>query len=372
MKRAFVTLFTLLLMMFIYPGTSYAADMDYPFTVEIIVPENSIDPMGYYHVPGNSGKTIGFQAEVFNLTDQPIEISVIPLNAYTGLNGISYQSPNSIDSEAYALADESHGLAQYIETVDTLYIVPNGSMIVAIPVEVPDIDAGTLLGGIRFAVFAGTQQVQNPEVDSSTILIDEYLAIDTAIQIDLPGTVQPSVSAGIPTLMDKGICIPILNEAAVIQEDVSGSYQIKDARDSVLVEGSVELPKMAPMTAAHIFEPWDTAWGKGDYTLTMQLSANGETFDFVQPFTIGEEAIIEMVASQQSAENLQTTTVEGSGMATAAQTSGVAATQKTIISGLVFGTPVVFAGILLWVHKRKRKTKRAQPRHLAERRYAPN
>lgn len=374
MKRVLAVVIALGLMM-IYSGTCYAADdADYPFMVEIIVPENSIDQTGYYHIPGTPGETITLQAKVTNLTDQPLEVNAVPLNAYSGLNGISYQSPTDVDSISYALADESYGMAQYIETVDTLHIVPNGNMIADILVNVPDIDAGTLLGSIRFVVFAGTQQVQNEEVNSSTILINEYLAISTAIQIDLPGSVQPSVSAGIAKLTDKGLCVPILNGSAMIQEDVSASYQIKDTKDAVLIEGSAELPKMAPMTEAHIFKPWDAAWEEGEYTLSMQISANGETFDYVKPFTIGQEAISQMVESQQSADNLQPTAAEGSGIVTAAaQTTGVAAAQKTIISGLVFGTPVVFVCILLWIHKRKRdKIKRAQFRQLAGRRYAPS
>ena len=171
MKRTFVILAVLLfLLMNIFPTTAYAAEVDYPFTVEITIPENNIDQLGYYHVPGNSGETIVLQAIVFNLTDQPIEVSAIPLNAYSGLDGITYQSPVNVDSLTYALADESYGLAQYIETVDTVYIVPKGSMNVSIRVKVPDIDAGTLLGGHTIFGFcrntAGTESGSRRQYDT--------------------------------------------------------------------------------------------------------------------------------------------------------------------------------------------------------------
>ncbi len=372
MKRALVLLLTaLVLMVIIYPVTSYAEETGYPFAVEILLPENNIGQMGYYHVPGIPGETIVLQAKIDNLTDEALEISVIPLNAYSGLDGISYQSPVNVDSEVFALADDRYGLAPYIDTAAALNMVPNESKTINIAVHVPDIDAGTLLGGIRFAVFAGTQEVQNAEVDSSTILIDEYLAVDTAIQIDLPGTAEPSVTAGTPSLYDKGICIPIVNEAALIQEDVSATYQIKDVKDAVLIEGSAVLPKMAPVTAAHIFAPWDAAWGKGTYTLLMQINADDQTFDYEQPFTIGEEAITHMVESQQNTVHVQAT-APASGIAAAAEQSSAADTQKTMIIGLVTGIPVVFIVIFLWIRIVKRiNAKRAQVRQLAGRRYVP-
>lgn len=370
MKRTLITLAALLLVTMIFPGTVCAAELDYPFSVEIIVPDNNIDRLGFYHVPGNPGDTIPLQAKLFNLTDQPIEILVIPLNAYTALDGISYQDPTNMDSVVFALADENYGLAQHIQAADTVHLAANASMLVDLKVSVPDISDGILLGGIRFAVFAGTQQVQNEEVDSSTILIDEYLAIDTAIQIDLPGKVQPSVTAGIPKLTNKGLCVPVVNGAAMIQENVTGTYQITNSQNTVLLEGSAILPKMAPMSEAHLFQPWDAAWKEGDYTLTMQISVNGQTFDYARPFIIGEEAIVEMEEGQQSAVNEP---AQESGIATAAETSGVAYTQKTLIYIVVIGIPLLFISLVIWNHQRKRKvTKRAQARHAAGKRFVPN
>ncbi len=361
MKRFFAAWIALLLILTLFPGTGLAAGDEYPFLVEVILPENNIDRLGYYHVPGTPGDILVLQAKLTNLTDEALEVYAIPLNAYSSPEGIVYQSAEDVDARTCALDDEAYGMAQYISTRQSYSIAPKSTVTANIRIEVPDIEAGTLLGSIRFRVYNGTQEVQSEDADGSTILIDEYLAVDTAIQIDLPGTVQPSVSAGVPSLTDAGLRIPVVNQAALITEDVSGTYEVRDSKDAVVLQGSAALRKMAPRTVWNLLEPWNSAWKEGEYTLTMRLTVNGQAADVTQPFTVGEAAISQMIESQQyeAAQH---------GAADPASASSDAV-QDIVVKAAVIGIPAVFICVLLGLHIQRRKKKRLrQLRLLSEKR----
>ena len=135
----------------------------------------------------------------------------------------------------------------------------------------PDINIGTLLGGIRFVIFAGTQEVQiEGQQTSTSILIDKYKAIDTAIQIDLPEKDQTSITVGEPDFIEgsTNLSVTISNKAAIIEENISGTYQIKDKQNNVVCEGNIDTFKMAPMTRFKYLIPWgDRPFEQGAYTL---------------------------------------------------------------------------------------------------------
>src|SRR5690554_4562 len=111
MKRAFILfILTLVLFTFLPEFTSSAAEnQGYPFAVNIIPPEEQRTKAGYFHVPGKPGEQKILKAELINLIDQPLEIKVIPMNAYSKQDGIFYESPEKVNSDKYKLADERYG-----------------------------------------------------------------------------------------------------------------------------------------------------------------------------------------------------------------------------------------------------------------------
>jgi hypothetical protein len=172
MKKVLAAAVSVLILSFCFAGIGFASNGRLPFAVQIVTPENNIGDAGYYHIPGRPGETIALQAALSNLTSEPLEIRAVPLNAYSGPDGIFYQSPSEVDSRLYSLADEDYGVSRYIQCADTFTLSAGESKTVDIVVTVPDVDAGTLLGSICFVVFTGTQQVEGAEGNNSAILID--------------------------------------------------------------------------------------------------------------------------------------------------------------------------------------------------------
>ena len=166
---------------------------------------------------------------------------------------------------------------------------------VEIYVTVPDINKGILLGGLQFIIFEGTQELQvEGQNTGSTILIDKYRAVDTAIQIDLPEKVETFNTVGEPDFIEesKNVTVTISNKAAIIEENVSGTYQIKDRQNNVISEGSIDAFKMAPMTKFKYLIPWgDRPFEQGAYTLYFQIDANGRAMNFEIPLAIEHKPV---------------------------------------------------------------------------------
>ncbi len=291
MKRTIAILFVFILTITILPAASIAdGNSGSPFSVVVIIPENNIGDVGYYHVPGEPGEKITLKAKLNNLTEEPLEIKAVPLNAYSGDKGIFYQPADRVNSEIYSLVDEKYGVAQYITVIDSITLQPKQTTEVEIYVTVPDIRKGTLLGSIQFILFEGTQELDvDGRSNGTSILIDKYKAVDTAIQIDLPEKDQTLITVGEPDFIEEtnSLTVTFSNEAAIIEKNISGTYQIKDRQNNVVLEGNIDTFKMAPMTRFKYLIPWgDKPFEQGAYTLYFQIDANGRKMNFEIPLVI--------------------------------------------------------------------------------------
>jgi hypothetical protein len=211
------------------------------------------------------------------------------MNAYSGPDGIFYQSPEEVNGLLYSLVSEAYGLAQYVSVADSFTLQPGQTETARIKINVPQIDKGTLLGSIRFMFFAGTQEMQKD--NRGAILLDKYQAVDTAIQIDLTEKAEPSVTAGTPALTEDGadLLVPLSNNSALIEQDVSMKYEIRDSRGATVFHGEESSSKMAPMSLFKILIPLkSTTLLGGDYTLHATIVNNGQTHEFTEPFTVGD------------------------------------------------------------------------------------
>ena len=314
MKRTLALLIVSLVVFCFLPTCCFAAESQgYLFAAEMIPPSNQIGNMGYYHIPGTPGEQIALQAKVTNQTDRSLEIKVVPMNAYSARDGIFYQSPLEITSQTFALVDEQYGVAQYIAETSPVTLQPNQTQIVSFSVTVPELSAGTLLGSIRFVVFAGTQEYQQAQDQSNSaqMLIDRYQAIDTAIQIDLPQTTQSSMAVGDATFNGDqiGISVGITNQAAMIQENIAGTYKILNRENNVLFSGEMQTFKMAPMTAFQYPLSWQsTTLESGTYTLSLTLSVDGQETDYERTFMVNQAGI----TKAQQAQAKVTTSIQPS------------------------------------------------------------
>jgi hypothetical protein len=306
-KKACILLLAVMAVFVLLPACCYAAETsDCPFSVEMVTSADQIDSVGYYHVSGESGQQITLQAKLTNLTDQSVEVKVVPMNAYSSQTGIFYQTSPGVDSGLYELIDERYGLAQYMEAVDPITLSANQTEVVSFSIDVPDLDVGTLLGCIRFVSFEGTHEVQeaNEETDTSQILVDEYQAIDTPIKIDLPESDESATSIGDAAFDGDNLKVnfEIINQAAMVQENISGTYEVCDKDGSDLFDGTIDTFKMAPMTGFRYSIPWQYGTLEaGTYTLSGKLNVNGEETDFVKSFVIDETSIQASLNTQAKA-----------------------------------------------------------------------
>lgn len=133
------------------------------------------------------------------------------------------------------------------------------------------------------------------------MLIDKYQAIDTAIQIDLPQTVQPSISVGnVDFNGDQiGISVAITNQSAIIQENISGTYEIRNSANTVLFDGVMKTFKMAPMASFQYPLSWQyKTLTAGTYTLSLILSVNGEDTAYDNTFIVNQQGITKAQQAQ--------------------------------------------------------------------------
>jgi len=274
------------------------------FAAEMIAPANQIGIAGHYRIPGMPGEQIPLQIKVTNHTDQIVEVKFVPMNAYSSQTGIFYQNPDDVNTQAYSLLDSRYGLAQYMTVPDSLDLQPNEIQIVDFSVAVPDIDTGTLLGCIRVIAFAGSQTAQETDnqVESAQMLIDKYQAVDTAVEIILPNPAAPSISVGEVTFLGEKIAvgIQITNQAALIQEGITGDYEIMDSQNMVLFSDTIDNFKMAPMSTFNYPLTWQNkTLEPGTYALSLTLHAGDEVIDIRRNITIDAQGVDEAQRTQQ-------------------------------------------------------------------------
>jgi len=133
-------------------------------------------------------------------------------------------------------------------------------------------------------------------------LIDKYQAIDTAIQIDLPQPAQPSVAVGNATFDGDqiGVRVAITNQAAIIQEKTTGTYEIRDSENALLFSGAIQSFKMAPMTGFQYPLPWHyKTLAAGTYHLNLTLTVNSHDNSFEKTFTVSQQGIVNAQQAQE-------------------------------------------------------------------------
>jgi hypothetical protein len=308
MNRILALVIILLAIVGYHSTYSYAEENEgFPFAIEMIPPTDQIDNLGYYHVPGKPGENKTFQMKVANISDQPIEVKFVPMNAYSKEDGIFYQGPKEVNSDMYVFVDDKYELAQYMNTIAPIMLLPNQAEVVSISLVVPNLSSGTLLGSIRFIVFEGTNEVQklDKEKNTSSILIDKYHSFDTAVQIDLPQPVKSAISLGATTFNgdNSNVSFEIVNEAGFLQNNISGNYEIQDKDNNKLFEGTINPFKMAPMTKFQYPINWNyKTLEAGNFKLILNVNVDGVQKESEKPFVI-ENKSVEQVLEKQAEIN---------------------------------------------------------------------
>ncbi|UCZ52145.1 DUF916 domain-containing protein [Bacillus shivajii] len=282
-------------------ATKAQQEMDAPFTVEPILPNNQVEGVGgYYHlqVEPNDEQTVYVRIE--NKRDHNISVQLLPINAYTApTGGILYEA--FIESERTNLLDEAVLMSNLLELESLVELSAHEEKEIPIHITVPENDSGTFLGGILFASVNDDTlediEVEEEEGDIGFIIRNE-ITFSIAVQLDLPEDAEPEFHVG-----DVGLNIrPIgpelyfefINEGQMILRGTEGEYEIENEEGDELFSG--EIPPFTMVPASEIRYPvtWENeAFGPGVYHIFAKINVLGEEITIERTLEVENEEVRE-------------------------------------------------------------------------------
>jgi hypothetical protein len=294
MKKAalFILAFLFVSPLFIITTCVHANEAELPFEITPVIPENqAIADKGYFdlRVTPNSKHTIYIQMR--NLKDHPITLLVTPFNASTSSNGEILYDVNAKTDKFIRLQIP---LAKFITYEKKVIIPAKGSLIVPFVISLPDVNEGTVLGGIH--VIAENEPISNQEIKQgeSTFQIKNQIAYVIGMKMQFPIDVEPDFSFGnVKADLKNGkpkLVIEMKNSAAAVIKDLSGKYTINDKDGKQIWRGFFSNMQMAPNTRFEYAVNWkdDAKLAPGTYTVKLSAKINGKEISAQRKFTIKE------------------------------------------------------------------------------------
>lgn len=286
----------LLLIILSFPSfTVYAEGNDFEFRVEPIFPTMQIGKEGYFHFKGKGNESVTLQAKVINDSNKDLIVSIRGLNAYSGYQGILYQEEPIL--EGTTITNDNFQFRNAVKAPPEIAVGPLESKVVDFTINIPSGIDGTLLGGMEFRVFKGTEELTK-EGENSQLLIDQYKAINIGVQVDVANFAEtPSLSLEKPLYSPEqmAMMVPMGNLQPVILRNITGKYKVtKSGDESFSLEGDIPKFNMAPMTAFYYPIRWtEGTLQSGDYHIEMTLDVNGQTQTYEQSTAINNQEIQE-------------------------------------------------------------------------------
>ncbi|MCP8617037.1 DUF916 domain-containing protein [Salirhabdus salicampi] len=336
--KQYLSLLFLSLMIF-FP-IKVEAQANNPLTVLPIYPENQVEGIkGYYRLIVQPGDKETVNVLVRNNTDIEMDVIVRPVDAYTNpVGGMLYDL--DIQSENSILLPNVIRLSDHVTTDEKITLRPNESREVAIEIDVPDINKGTVLGAISFITKEKThEESHKTEEGEANFIINTETAFNMAIQLDFPDTVEPSFSLGEAGFNPLGpnVYLEMRNAAQRIEENISGEYRVETIDGESLFTGTIPPFKMAP--TSHIRYPihWDyETLSEGRYRIHITMNVNNNEISTEQDFRIGQEEVNEY------AERIQPTVTQ------------VERNDNVPIWAWIVAGSVVVGGLMFWLGSRRK------------------
>lgn len=308
-----------------------------PIAVEPIYPNNQVEGIkGYFRLKVQPKQKQTIHVRLRNNKSQQQKVIIKAANGYTNpVGGMLYSE--EMDSSNSVLLEGNIQLAPNLDVESEVILGPSETREIPITLTVPSIEKGTLLGAVRFITEGKPQEetVEAEEGEANFVLKTETVYA-IAIQLDLPGKVDPNFSIGEAGFMLEGPSVysEFLNQTQMIQEGISGEYQVEDSDGNQLFEGKIEEFKMAPQTKIRYPIPWNyESLEPGEYKLYVKMNVNNNEIASQQNFRVGNEEINEYVERTQP-------------VVPSAQATGIPS-WVWIIGGLCL------AAIMFWLGKRK-------------------
>ncbi|WP_067922494.1 WxL protein peptidoglycan domain-containing protein [Alicyclobacillus shizuokensis] len=273
------------------PGGAPGASL--PFAVTPVLNGQQVHGVtGYFDVHVRPGQTLRLQMQVHNLTRQPVTVKAASANGLTMANGgVEYVPQTQLAGSR--LLDHSFALASRISLPASIRLPASGSVRVPIEVKVPNVDAGTYLGGVVFSASgASTESTARVAGNQTAIIIQNRFNMAVAIALNLPHTVSPRFAFGradvAPVSTGEQLRIGMSNQAAAVLKGLTGRYALVNENGDTVQAGSFGPFTMAPKTAITYPVPLQAMPPAGRYTLRLTAHAAGRTVAATRPLTIGQ------------------------------------------------------------------------------------
>lgn len=311
-----------------------------PLTIEPIYPENQdVNVKGYFRLNVEPNQTQTINVRMTNNLEDKQKVIIEKANGFTNpVGGMLYRE--TIDSNDSILLDDGIKLVNFISVDSELTMDGKETVEIPIDITVPDVDSGTILGAVRI-ITEGKADEKSVEVEEGTanFVLQTETAHSVAIQLDLPNPVEPSFSMGTAgfTLKGPSAYIEMKNDTQMIQENISGAYQVEDGDGNQLFNGEIPTFNMAPKTQINYPFQWNyETLEDGDYRLLVTLDVNGNEVDAEERFSIANDDVEEYV------ERNQPVVPQG-------QVENGIPSWVWIIAGAI-----VLAGVMFWLGRRRK------------------
>ena len=238
---------------------AYGENDEFPFSVNIIYPENQIEAnSGYFYIDLKADETQELSIEISNSTAQDIVINIESADCYTSpQGGLVFMSGNT--SEEIGIIDSSFFMSQRIEpSAKQLALKPNENRTIAIKVQAPSINEGETIGAIRFAA---EEDQKNENENSSNLQLNVKRAMTIPVRVRLSEQQSsniPAISIGELNFDDekKTMTLSLSNNLPSINRNASISYEVLNSMGTKLFDNSLALDKMAPKTSVKVPIQW--------------------------------------------------------------------------------------------------------------------
>ncbi|MCL6627633.1 MAG: DUF916 and DUF3324 domain-containing protein [Alicyclobacillus shizuokensis] len=264
-----------------------------PFSVTPILTGQQVHEVtGYFDVNVQPGQTLHLQMQLQNLTRRSVQVKATSANGLTMVNGgVEYVPQTQLAGSR--LLDDSFALARRISLPTSIRLPANGTVRVPVEVKVPNVDAGTYLGGVVFSASgANTESTARVEGNQTAIIIQNRFNMAIAIVLNLPHVVPPRFAFGragvAPVSTGEQLQIGMSNPAAAVLRGLTGTYKLVDAGGNTVESGSFGPFTMAPKTAITYPAPLKSMPSTGRYTVRLTAHAAGRTVTATRTLTIGQ------------------------------------------------------------------------------------
>ncbi|HEY4599727.1 MAG TPA: DUF916 and DUF3324 domain-containing protein [Cerasibacillus sp.] len=266
----------------------FAKDNSVGYSVRAIIPDNQIDKnQTYFDLKMKPKQKQTLYIEIFNSTNEPIEINCHITNAVTNRNGlIDYTNlnPKLDDTLLYPMTE----IAKLKE--DKVSVPAGQTRVVPVYLNMPtDPFDGVILGGIYFEKNVDEKETK----DDSVQITNKYAYVIGLKLTETNRNMKPELhlKSVEPSLVNyrHAIIAPIQNRHPVIIDHLKIDAKVLDARGQVVHEQHVKDYRMAPNSTMEFVMDWNhNKFHPGTYTLILHASNGKQEWKWEEAFEIAK------------------------------------------------------------------------------------